>query len=168
MPGALEEKRVRAAWDAVVERIALARSRVVDGVGDVLVLESSEDVARDVAVAVAGPWTVAVRSEQCARFNVLTGPLMRLRYLPGSGEESALALVVHHAVADARTALWLLQDVIRDWLTAVCRPRPRPVCLRRCRAPSCRLTAGRRTARRCCGFCANCATSGIAQDRRPR
>lgn len=110
----LDEDRLRGAWEAVVARAPLARARIRSEPEIGLVLESAPDVAPDVAVAVPGPWTVAAREEQGAPFDVGIGPLMRLRYIPGTGGRSALALVVHHAVADARTALWLLQDVIRD------------------------------------------------------
>jgi hypothetical protein len=110
----LEEDRVRAAWGAVAERAPLARSRVVAGEGLGLILESEPAIADDVALVTPRPWRSLVQHEQCARFDVSAGPLMRVRYVADGVGGSALALVAHHAVADARTALWLLQEVVRE------------------------------------------------------
>jgi hypothetical protein len=108
-----DEARVRAAWEAVAAGVPLARSRIRGGPGLELMLESSEDVPLDVGLA-AGPWEVAVKREQEIPFAASVGPLMRVRYIAGTDGEAALALVVHHAVADARSALWLLQELIRE------------------------------------------------------
>ncbi|HVJ51751.1 MAG TPA: wax ester/triacylglycerol synthase domain-containing protein [Aliidongia sp.] len=104
---------LRAAAESVGKQIPFVSARIVVDTDGTPFFEIGEPRAIPLKVVEAGGrhWTQYLEDELADRFDAMADPLLRLRLVIDGGK-CALILSMHHSVADGRSAVYLLRDIL--------------------------------------------------------
>lgn len=112
--GLLDPARLGSALAIVQDENPLLRARIVQAGG----VNRFEPVARTAAplqleLRPLRQWRQAIETELQRRFDTARAPLARALWFKGAGRKSVLAMCFQHAIADGRSGIAVLFDVLR-------------------------------------------------------
>jgi len=114
LTGDLEPAKLQQALDRVQDEIPLLRSQIViDGDVPVFAPVAPDEYPLTVQDRPLQGWRHQLRRELDVPFPVGVAPLARVLCFSGKGSKSVVAMVFHHPIADGRSGVSVLVDVLR-------------------------------------------------------
>nr|WKF59529.1 Linear gramicidin synthase subunit D [Paraburkholderia busanensis] len=138
LDGALDERRLRAAVAALVERHEMLRTRIVERDGEPLQIVDDFDAVRaealcefhDLRVAGSGTQTASdasiaafAQTFSLRPFDLERGPLWRIAFLTIGADAHLLLLTMHHLISDGWSLGVLVKDFVAGYAADAVPPR---------------------------------------------